>query len=112
MVGGSMSTYRFLPSLYINEHITEVAKKKWFISHGLPVRNCYAIILAHHSQCALEIMTVEELHKKFRKREHYDVVGLSNSRHGAFTLLERIYADTYANTGDYSVKAYLQSLME
>ena len=78
MVGGSMSTYRFLPSIYISEHITEVSKKKWFISHGLPVRNCYAIVLAHHSQCALEIMTVEELHKKFRKADHYDVKGSTN----------------------------------
>lgn len=106
-----MSTFRFLPNLYIGGNLREVTKKKWFISHGLPVSSCYAIVLSHHSMTELEIMTIEELHKKFRKKDHYDVIGLSTSRHGAFTLLTDVYADVYANTGAYHVKQYFAELL-
>lgn len=107
-----MSTYRFLPTLYTSEHMKEITKKKWFICHGLPVKHCYAIVLGQRPSAALEIMTIKELHQKFRRKDHYDVIGLANSRHGAYRLLERIYADAYANTGDYDVKTYYTSLLE
>lgn len=107
-----MSTYRFLPNLYIGGNLREITKKKWFISHGLPVSHCYAIVLSQREDSALEIMTIDELHKKFRKKDHYDVIGLSASRHGAFTLLTQVYSDVFANTGTYRVKQYMLAQME
>ena len=107
-----MSSIRFLPRLYTSEHMTELTKKKWFIKHGLPVKHCYAITLSHNPHEVLDIMTIDELHKKFRRKDSYDVIGLASSRHGAFRLLERIYSDTYANTGAYDIKGYFQSRME
>jgi hypothetical protein len=52
------------------------------------------------------------LHKKFRKKDHYDVIGLSASRHGAFTLLTQVFTDVFANTGTYRVKQYMLGQME
>ena len=110
--GGTMRNIRFLPSLYTSENLKELTKKKWFIQHGLPVKHCYAITISKQEHTVLDIMTIEELHKKFRRKESYDIIGLASSRHGAFRLLERIYADAYANTGAYDVKSYFTSLME
>ena len=107
-----MRNIRFLPNLYTSENLTELTKKKWFIRHGLPVKHCYAIALSHHDHTVLDIMTIEELHKKFRRSESYDIIGLASSRHGAFRLLESIYRDTYVNTGAYDIKSYFVSRME
>ncbi|MCR5640561.1 MAG: hypothetical protein K6G04_04315 [Lachnospiraceae bacterium] len=107
-----MSTYRFLPNLYTSEQLREVTKKKWMISHGLLVKHCYAIVLAQREDCALEIMTIKELHQKFRRKDHYDIIGLSTSRHGAIRLLTEIYQDVYLHTNSYAVKEYMKTRME
>lgn len=98
---------RFAENLYVSEGIKDSRKLRFRLKHGKLLHGCYVIVLCD-GQDELEIYHCAYLRQTYYKKYPFRVVGLAKNYDDALLLVERMVQDTYAETGNYKIKKYLE----
>ena len=95
--------------LYVGDSLVDKADEiKWKINHNAGTVMVYVIALASNRQNLLDIIPSWELMKKSYPKKELKIVGLARGYREALEVTRRIVDDTYRNSGDVNVRAFLK----
>ena len=97
---------------HVHLYVGEKAKKQVRRTMGLinrkkPTPGVYLLTLPHNRKNVMEIVSTSVLLQEPAHMRCPQVIGIARGREEAFALMQRIIKDTYANTGNFQVEAYL-----
>ena len=96
--------------LYVGDSIADRANRiKWKINHNAGTVSVYVIAFASNSKNLLDIIPAWELmQKSYPFKKNMQIIGLAKGYAEALELVRDIIDETYRNTGDVDVRAYLR----
>ena len=95
--------------LYVGDSIgNQVNRIKWKINHNAGTVSVYVIAFASNDRNLLDIIPAWELMQKAYPKKDMKIIGLAKGYDEALDVVCRIIDETYQNTGDVDVWAYLK----
>ncbi|MFI3200584.1 MAG: hypothetical protein R3Y54_03525 [Eubacteriales bacterium] len=98
---------KFLKDLYCETHLRK--KRKWIqwkLTHNKFQLNLYIIALGYQTD-QLEMMHVSYLRQEYYKKNPPYVVGIADTKEGAFRVVQAMVQEVYERTGTANIKKYL-----
>ncbi len=94
--------------LYVGEKARkQVRRTMGRINRKKPTPGVYLLTLPHNRKNVMEIVSTSVLLQEPAHMRCPQVIGIARGREEAFALMQRIIKDTYVNTGNFQVEAYL-----
>ncbi len=94
--------------LYVGEKVKkQVRRTMGRINRRKPTPGVYLLTLPHNRKNIMEIVPTSVLLQETAHVRCPRVIGIARGREEAYVLMQRILKDTYADTGNFQVEAYL-----
>lgn len=94
--------------LYVGEKIKkQVRRTMGRIDRRKPTPGVYLLTLPHNRKNVMEIVPTSVLLQETAHMRCPHVIGIARGREEAYLLMQKILKDTYADTGNFQVGAYL-----
>lgn len=98
---------KFYKDLYCESHLQHKRKSiKWKLKHTKLQLNIYIIIIGEYGD------QLEIFHDSFLRHDYYRdhppvIIGIADSKEGAFRVVEQLVQVVYEQTGEANIKKYL-----
>lgn len=103
---------KFYKDLYCEPHLLRKRKViKWKLKYTNSPLNIYIIIIGQHTD-QLEIFHVSFLRQDYYREHPPFIIGIADSKAGAFRVVEQLVKVVYEQTGEANVKQYLLEYKE
>lgn len=97
--------------LYVGEKVKkQVRRTMGRINRRKPTPGVYLLTLPHNRKNVMEIVSTSVLLQETAHLRCPRVIGIARGREEAYVLMQEILKDTYADTGDFQVGAYLERM--
>lgn len=94
--------------LYVGEKVKrQVRRTMRRINRRKPTPGVYLLTLPRNRKNVMEIISTSVLLQETAHMRCPQVIGIAGGKDEAFALMQIILKDTYANTGNFQVEAYL-----
>lgn len=94
--------------LYVGEKAKKQVRRTMVrINRRKPTPGVYLLTLPHNGKNVMEIVSTSVLMQEKAHMRCPQVIGIARGKEEAYVLMQRILMETYVNTGDFHVEAYL-----